>query len=264
METFRKIVFRILTVLFLFTLITPGAGCAARSNGQAQKKNGDSQNEVDQVQNEIAKGNEEMVTANTTNNPDTEAAPVSNVRFESKLTPAEDSITVNYTVVNSSDKDIYLLDAYPAVNENRQAYADLKAFYLSYREPSTAFVLKGVPPPPARPAAVRVMPLGTKMEPNAKVSREFKIPLPLRERSDWYYPPLPPEEYTMGSVDKISLRVQFIRSGVEGFEVKPAHYAPEFAIVTAKEFVKQVETLKAEHGIAKAQLFIRKDMFTRM
>lgn len=251
-------------LLSVFLLATPEAGCVVRSDGQQQKENSFSKDEAGQVQNEIAEGNKKMATANTTNIPDAESATVSNVRFESKLTLGEDSITVNYTVVNGSDKDIYLLDAYPAVNENRQAYADLKAFYLSFREPSTAFVLKGVPPPSARPAAVRVMPLGTKMEPNAKVSREFKIPMPLRERSDWYYPPLPPEEYSIGSVDKISLRVQVIRSGIEGFDVKPAHYAPEFAIVNAKDFVKQVETLKAEHGITKTQLFLRKDRFTRM
>jgi hypothetical protein len=261
MVTYKRMILAGPTFL-LAVVLAIGPTCTIRPDARGQSDNTRAE-KASPTPNEILEGSKRMVTANKINNPDPEAAPSTKVSFESKVTPGQDALIVSYTVANNSDKDIYLLDAYPAVNENRQAFADLKGFFLSFREPSTAFVLKGVPPLPSRPVTVRVMPLGTKIGPNSRVTREFKIPMPLRERSDWYYPPSPPEDYTMGSVDKLSLRVQFIRSGVEGFDAKPAHYAAEYAIVTATEMVKNVETLKAEHGIPKSQLFIRKDQFPR-
>lgn len=237
------------TVLAAISLVTAGSGCAASSQVR--------------VTNEVVQ-NAKVKTVNTINTPAISATPATDVSFECKITKADNAINVNYSVTNKSDGDIYVLDAYPFVDENRKALADLKGFYLSLREPSTALVLKGVPPPPDRPVAVRVMPLGTKLEPKASVSRELRIPLPLRERSDWYYPPLPPEEYDVKSVDKMVVLVQFVRAKSPQFTAVPAHYAPEFFVVNATDLVKRVETLRKEFDIEKSQMFVRRDRFSRL
>ena len=194
-----------------------------------------------------------------------EVEPVKDVKFEAKIAKGEDALTLTYVVTNSSSNDVYLLDAHPSVDPTtRAASADLKQFYLCLRGKSTAYFLKGVPPLPSVPVTVRVMPLGTKIEPSATVVREIRIPLPLRERNDWYYPPAPPEDYTIGSVDHLVVDVQILRNSVDGFQAIPAHYAPEFFVVKGKNIPTQVENLRKEFNFEKLSLFIRKGMFTRL
>lgn len=191
--------------------------------------------------------------------------PVGDIRFEPRLTQGEDALTIAYEVTNTSDADIYVLDAYPAVKqENNAPYADLAGFYLCHREPATAVVLKGIPPLPSKPVTQRVIPLGTKLPPGEKLNREFRLPLPLRERSDWYYAPLPPESYAMGSVEKIAFHLQFIRSKVEGFRAEPSPYSADFFTVRSTNTVKQAETLRKDFPVNKMQLFMRKDLFPRL
>lgn len=218
------------------------------------------------VQATPALGPEERKVMNVnTENRSTPSEPVRDIKFTSSLEKGESELKIKYSITNTGTKDIYVLDAYPAVDmETRSASADLKSFYLSFREPSTAVVLRGIPPLPSMPVTVRIMPLGTKVEPGATVVREFSVACPMRERSDWYYTPLPPEEYSDRSVDKIIFRLQFIRSTVEGFNAQPAHYAPEFFVTKGKNTVGQVETLESEFQIDKTQTFVRKDLFPRL
>ncbi len=225
------------------------AGCGGGEDVQAQKTKRSENRKVNNV---------------STENENQMDMPVGDVKFTSEISKTESGIRVKYSVRNSGGRDIYVLDAYPSVDmASRTASAETKSFYLCLREPATAFVLRGIPPLPSMPVNVRVMPLGTKLEQNGSLAREFNIPLPLRERSDWYYAPLAPEEYLDQSVNHISLAVQFIRSTVENFEAKPADYAPDFFIVNSKNIVGQTETLKAEFTIEKTQLFVRKDLFPR-
>lgn len=191
--------------------------------------------------------------------------PATDIRLEAKISQSDDAITVAYEITNTSADEIYVLDAYPGVDPQTHApYADLSGFYLCYREPATAVVLKGIPPLPSMPVTQRVMPLGTKLEPKGKLSRQFNLPLPLRERSDWYYQPQPPESYTISSVERMAFHVQFIRSKVEGFHAQPSPFSAEFFTVNSNQTVKQAETLKKEFSLGKMQLFVRKDMFTRL
>jgi len=228
-------------------------GCKAAENVQATPVRVPDVNDIKKV-----------INVNTENENVT-GEPVRDVKFSSSIEKGEGEVKLKYSITNTGTKDIYVLDAYPAVDmETRTASADLKSFYLSFREPSTAVVLRGIPPLPSMPVTVRIMPLGTKIEPGSAVSREVKIPLPMRERSDWYYTPLPPEEYSDRSVDKLVFRLQFIRSSVEGFEAKPAHYAPEYFIVKGKNTVGQAETLTSEFQLEKTQIFVRKDIFPRI
>lgn len=226
-------------------------GCGTTANIQLAKADGT--------------GFERKKMANTENTDPVQTPAVIDIKLESKILPGEQEITIKYTVTNTSGKDIYILDAYPAVDQaTRTGYADLKSFYLSFHEPGTAFVLKGIPPLPSdKSVSVRVMPVGTKLGQTEKVSRELVLPLPLRERSDWYYTPLPPEEYSLNSIETIVFAVQFLRSTVEGFDAQPAHYAEGFFVVKGKNTVKQAETLKVEFTIGKTQIFVRKDRFNR-
>jgi hypothetical protein len=201
-------------------------------------------------------------------NPSGSTAPkppnITDVRLEAKIKVDDDKITIKYTVTNNSSQDIYVLDAYPAAKD-RQPYVDQDAFYLCSRGSNTAFILKGVPPLPAdKTVVVRLMPLGPKLESKQSVERDLVLPLPLRERSDWYYTPLPPEEYSMGSVEKIVFDVQYLRSNVDGFKAEPAQYNDKYFFVKGSNTPKQAESVEVEFPIAKTQLFIRKDMFSRI
>lgn len=215
-----------------------------------------------------AKANETVTVRNnmenvTNTNPVLE--PAGDIGFEAKATQGEEGITIAYEVTNTWDADIYVLDAYPAVSQpNNTPYADFAGFYLCYRDPATALVVKGIPPLPSMPVSQRVMPLATRLPPKEKVAREFKLPLPLRERSDWYYQPLPPEAYSMSSVEKVAFHVQFIRSRVDGFRAEPSPYSADLFTVRSTNTVKQAETLRTEFSIGKTQLFMRKDLFPRL
>jgi hypothetical protein len=244
------VLFGCLTIFLAFS----GLACARNSGVLAEFKRNDQEKKVEIVNQE---NESQVVTAPQGDERD--------LKFECSVSKAESEIVVKYALTNNGAKDIYVIDAYPMVDPNsRTASAELKSFFLSYREPSTAVVLKGIPPLPSMPVAVRIMPLGTKLGPKATINREFIIPLPLRERSDWYYAPLPPEEYLDKTADKIIFNLQIMRTTVEGFKVKPAHYAPDYFIVSGSNTVKQVETLTRSFAIEKVQLFVRKDLFSRL
>lgn len=189
------------------------------------------------------------------------------VTVSCQIQMADNKLQLKYSVQNQSENDIYLLDAYPAVNpESREAFADVDSFYLALREPATAFLLKGIPPLPAnRTVTVRVMPLGTKMEPKQKIERKLEITIPLKEQSKWYYAPLKPEEYEETRVDKIVFNAHFLRSTVEGFEAEPAEYAPGFSVVSGRHTVGQAEKVQCNVNLEEPlKLLKRKDWFTRI
>ena len=176
-----------------------------------------------------------------------------------------DKLLVRYEVTNRWVKDIYILDAVPAVDQSsRTAVVDLNSVFLCWRPPATALLLKGITPLPAnKTVVVRIIPLGTKLAPGQKIERTFEVPLPLREQSI-YYAPVKMEEMADTKVGNMSLVVQFIRSTVEGFNAVPAPYAPKFFIVRGKNTVGQAESRECQFHDAEVRLLKRTDMFTRL
>lgn len=222
-----------------------GSGCTAAATGQGNTN-----------ESEVGKHMTEVTES---------GAPANDIRLEVRSAQTDDAVTLRYTVTNTSGGVIYLMDAFPAIDpQSREPYADNKGFYLCKRGEDAAMVLRGIPPLPIFPVAVRVMPLATRLEPGAKVEREFSIPVPMRERNDWYYPPVSIEEHTVGSVSKLNFAVHFIRESIDGFQSSPVPYAPDYLNVSGTSTVKQAEMLTTELPIRPVHLFIRKDIFTRI
>ena len=261
----RTIMISKLALALIALMIFSGPGCGPEGDLKANGVATPTHEATTAATAEAAANSETRTTMAEVTNTNPNLEPVRDIRLESKISKADQAIVITYTVTNTSAADIYVLDAYPAVDQNkREAFADLKSFYLGFREPSSAVLLKGIPPLPRAPVSRRIIPLGTKLAAGEKLNRELTVPLPLRERSDWYYPPLPPEEYAIGSAEKLQFYVQFIRSTVEGFKAEPAHYAPEFFVVHANNTVKQAETLNQDFNIGQTLLFLRKDGFNRL
>ena len=107
-------------------------------------------------------------------------------------------------------------------------------------------------------------PIATKIAASGRLEREFSIPIPLRERNDWYYAPAPIEDYAISRADRIAFSLQYLRSTVAGFHAEQVHYAPEFFVVGGSATVKQAESLNLEFSIEPTQFFTRKDVFMRL
>jgi hypothetical protein len=188
-----------------------------------------------------------------------------NVALNCRFEFSPEKLTVHYTVTNQSGADIYLLDAFPAVDQtSRTGYADLKGVYICEGQGGAAHLLKGIPPLPAgKTVTVRVMPLGTKLAPGARLERKFDLKLPLEEQSP-YYGQLKPEDHSVSEINKVRLTVQYIPATAEDFQADPAHYAPAFFIVRTKHTVGDAMNLDCETGVKDLTLLKRKDGFTRI
>jgi len=190
----------------------------------------------------------------------------SDIDLSAALERKDNELVIEYTVTNRSRGDIYLLDAQPGLKlESREPYANLDAYYLCKNGPESAIVLRGIMPLPVNPVNRRVMPLGTKVEPNDSVKRKFSVEIPLREVNDMYVPRLKePDQYTKDSVNNLLLAVQFIRSSVEEFKAVPADFAPNFFRVSSKRTVQDAETLRNEFHIGVTEILTRPDLFSRI
>jgi hypothetical protein len=176
----------------------------------------------------------------------------------------EGKLAMSYTVSNRAGRDIFVLDAVPAVDEkSRSAYADLNSVFICWRPPATALLMRGITPLPSdKTVVVRVIPLGTKLPPGQHLERTFEVPLPVPERSI-YYGPARPEQVEEIGINKVLLVVQFMRSTVDGFNAEPAPYAPDYYIVRGKHTIGQVESLECQSEIQQVKLLKRTDNFTR-
>lgn len=192
--------------------------------------------------------------------------PASDVILSCEINRSEEKLEVKYTVKNSSGNDIYVLDSYPSFNqETKERFAESKSFYACYKNPATVYMLKGIPPLPAdKTVSMRVMPLGTKLAPQANLERTLEIPLPLREQSDWYYSPLELDKYEKATVNRLTFDVQFIRSTVDGFKAEPASFAPELFNVRSSYTVGHAQKVRCEKTLESLILLKRPDMFTRL
>jgi hypothetical protein len=182
-----------------------------------------------------------------------------------KVSVTKTSIVIEYHFSNQSNSDIYILDAQPGVKPNSQTpYVELNEFYMCFKEPHTAIMLRGILPLPVSPVSRRVMPLATRLKPKEELDRTLTLELPLRERNDWYDPPLEPDQYVKDTVNKIMLNVQFLRSTVEEFHAEPSDFAPQFFNVSSKNTVGDVETRRVELHIGPTEMLKRTDLFVRI
>ena len=191
--------------------------------------------------------------------------PVEDVSLSCSPARVASKLQFGYTVENRSPADIYVLDLQPAVTpDNRTAYADVNAAYVSWTPDNRAFVLKGIAPLPAdRTVTTRVMPLGTKVPPGGSLERTTEIPLPLAEHGP-YDGELPLRQYEQVEVAEVIFAVQFLRSTVEGFGAVPADYADSAFHVQGRHTVGQAETVTCHLPTKNLPLLRRKDNFTRV
>ncbi|HQZ82889.1 MAG TPA: hypothetical protein PLR83_06690 [Pyrinomonadaceae bacterium] len=189
----------------------------------------------------------------------------SRIGFTAHFTKTDDSITIEYKVVNGTNGDIYVLDAQPWVDrESKTARAEANTYYLCSYGDNAALVLRGIFPLPISPVSQRVMPLATKLEPNGQLERKFSVAIPLREQNDLYVPQLEADRYTKATADRILLRVQYLRTGGEDFKAAPVSYAPGYFSVSTKQTVKDAGTLQADLPIGSVVFLKRPDLFSRV
>ncbi len=180
----------------------------------------------------------------------------------SELLPGR--LALHYSLSSHAGADLYVLDASPlAAAQGRDAVADASSFFICYREPTAALVLKGIAPLPVdRDIKARIIPLGTKVAPGGGLARSVELALPLQEQSP-YYPPLEPKACEQILVATVLLRVQFLRSTAEGFEAEASSW-PDLFFVRSKYTVGHAENLDCELDVGDVKLLRRKDVFSRI
>lgn len=176
----------------------------------------------------------------------------------------ENSLQFGYTLVNRSGVDIYVLDAFPAVDPvTKQAVVDVDGAYVAMFEAGSAYVLKGIPPLPRQPVVVRVIPLGSKIPTDGTLERSLSLSLPLAEQSP-YFGDLPLREYEQSDVHKVIFGIQFIRGNREGFSALAAEFGGDVYRVQTKATVQDAETLICEFPTKNLIILKRKDDFVRI
>ena len=173
-------------------------------------------------------------------------------------------LIVTYKITNKSPADAYVLDTYPAVDqEKKKAIPDPDGVCVFAGE-GAVHMLRGIPPLPAdRTVTVRLIPLGTKLAAGATLERKFTVPLPLVEQSP-YYSPLNLRDYQETKVERIVLSVQVLRSSVAGFAAEAAPHGPDLFRVRSDHTVTDVETAQVQVKVPEARLLKRKDNFPRL
>jgi|GEM_PF-3320631 len=173
-------------------------------------------------------------------------------------------LAVSYTVTNTSDADIYVMDASPAVEEStRKAYANHDDAIIWLGESSVAHILKGIGELPAmRGVLVRVIPLAAKLAPGYSLERSLKIPLPLHEQGP--YNSVAVEHAAKQQVStSLQFHVDFLRSTVDGFAAEQRDYAPDLYVVKGKYTVGQIERLSCALPPLAPVILTRDDDFPR-
>lgn len=190
-------------------------------------------------------------------------ADIHDVAFSCRPARVANRLEFSYVLENKSGADIYALDQYPAVDPaTRTAFADVNGVYISWLPPNGVYFLKGIPPLPTHPVAVRIIPLGTKVLPGGRLERTVSIPLPLVEQSP-YYGDLPVRQHDQVEVAEVVFAVQFLRSTVEGFAAGPVDYADGAYRVQGRNTVGQAETVECRFPTKSLTLLTRQDAFTR-
>ena len=186
------------------------------------------------------------------------------VVFECQPHKLAKSLAFSYSLANRSKSDLYVLDAFPAVEPgSKRAFADLNGVFVSATPDGAVYLLKGIPPLPAdRQVWQSIIPLGSKLAPEGKLGRNFEIPLPLAEQSP-YYVDLPLRDYQLEDVRQVTLIVHFLRSTVEGFKAEPVDYAEGFFRVSGKNTMGQVESVASSFPTKSLTILMRKDRFAR-
>lgn len=187
--------------------------------------------------------------------------PVTDVTLD--CVPSKDGNTLRfvYRVANRSPADIYVLDVLP-ITEGGAAVADINRGYAAWLNDASATILKGIPPLPRMPVAVRLIPLGFRVAPGAVAERRLDIPLPFAERNP-YYGELPLTEYEQQDVAEVRFVVQFLRATVEGFGQAPSDLGDNLYRVWGKNTVGQAETLVTTFPTKGLVMLRRKDEIPR-
>lgn len=187
------------------------------------------------------------------------------VALTCRIDKSEGKFSLKYTVKNSGKNEIYVLDSYPAYNPDTETrFAESESFYLSLREPDTAYLLRGIPPlPKDKLVTVRIIPLGTKLLPQQTIERNLEVAIPITEQSKWYYAPLEPEQYQRTTVNLLLLEVEFLRDSVEGFKAETVPFAKDLFNVRGSYTVGQAEKIRCENKIDNTDFLKRTDLFTR-
>jgi hypothetical protein len=176
-----------------------------------------------------------------------------------------DRLRIRYVLTNKGSQDVYVLDAFPAVEpEERRAFADLNGAFVCAGAPGAVQVLKGIAPlPEDRKVGARVIPLGTKVAPGEKLERAFEFPLPLREQSP-YDGPAEAKECEEREVKDVVLTVHLLRQGVEGFDAEPVPYAPGYFWVRGQYTAGQAEQVQGAFSVPPVKFLKRQGRFSRI
>jgi hypothetical protein len=170
-----------------------------------------------------------------------------------------DALRIRYAVHNKGRDDIYLLDRLAAAPADKTG----AGLYVCWRGRSTVLVLRGIAPLPTnRDVKVRIVPLGTLVQPGRKAERELLLPLPLAEQGP-YDPPLPPGSGAPDTASHVVLRVEFLRGSADGFVAEPGPVDGTFK-VRARHTVGQAESLENEIAVPPLKVLRRDDAFGRL
>ncbi|MCB1716373.1 MAG: hypothetical protein KDK05_14710 [Candidatus Competibacteraceae bacterium] len=178
---------------------------------------------------------------------------------------SRNTLRVNYTVSNQGADVVYLLDVIAGVDtQTRTAIANMDILYLCWREPATAYVLKGIPPiPEGLDVMAAIIPFGYKLSPSETAERSFDIPVPLVEQNP-YVPPLGTEEYSQETINTLQLTVHLLRGTVEGIAVKESTVEPNLYNVRSPYLYRDAERAECEARLSPTQLLKHKAPFTRL
>jgi hypothetical protein len=189
-----------------------------------------------------------------------------NLSLECRIAPAGAVLQVSYSVTNHAGHDVYVLDQIPLVDRTtRKGRLDLSSLHLAFRAPAGVRLLKGIPPLPSdRHVMVRVIPLGTRVTPGAKLARAFELPLPLQEQGA-YWGPADRDQCELCKVNQVQLCVHVLPSTAAGFEAHPASDfpGPDLFLVATAATARDALSLECAKEVAGLELLRRRDAFDR-
>jgi len=195
---------------------------------------------------------------------DTEQLFVRDVTLECQPTRVGSKLSFPYTITNSSDVDIYVMDAVPGVDPStRAAVADRNSVVIYLMSDGRAHVLRGIAPLPTdRQVYMRIIPLAVKLAAGATLTRQLEVPLPLAETSP-YFPDLPLRQYEPVDLSGVRFSVEYLRSTVEGFSATPVDFADDLLRVAARNTVGMTERVSSSYQTQRISIMKRTDEFPR-
>jgi hypothetical protein len=158
-------------------------------------------------------------------------------------TKDQDTITISYTFTNTSKEDLYVADATPALDANKNAFAEHNdaAIWLS---DGTIHILKGFAPMPPQPVTHAVSPLAMKVAAGTSLERTLVVPLvetthvlsqPDRDLSSHrsvletnpYYGAFPLNQYEFATAKGAVFTIEYYPRATGEVEYAPAAYRVE-------------------------------------